>query len=391
MQNRKYIFAKEEGIIKAWEGESRKDTLVPDVIIAIDLDDEEVQAEFFKRFMRERLMKSGSEEGLDVMRCDKAEAFGIMEGIELNGKKIAKNDTEAEAIFEYLIANQICEYTSGKVILLDDIGAHTKEKDIKPQKISRWLMFLDTTIDILSKGKEKTEAIKAKYVKILESEKLGLLYSSKIKSYLEAISRVESKYREGEIAREEYEAFKQAEEKIKTTEQRERNLRELIKEIAEGFRSFEDYLEDADYVISVLSHAKNNLNAYLRMRSTEEIEAFQKVILGVSNAVRIPITPTEITPEIIEKGMEEHNRELDTIEKELKILQIKSEKIEYYPKIMLNVAKAVKIPVAPVEEISQEEIEKFAEKYVLDIGTVKRGLEIAKEGLKELTIDKKEE
>ena len=323
MQNRKYIFAKEEGIIKAWEGESRKDTLVPDVIIAIDLDDEEVQAEFFKRFMRERLMKSGSEEGLDVMRCDKAEAFGIMEGIELNGKKIAKNDTEAEAIFEYLIANQICEYTSGKVILLDDIGAHTKEKDIKPQKISRWLMFLDTTIDILSKGKEKTEAIKAKYVKILESEKLGLLYSSKIKSYLEAISRVESKYREGEIAREEYEAFKQAEEKIKTTEQRERNLRELIKEIAEGFRSFEDYLEDADYVISVLSHAKNNLNAYLRMRSTEEIEAFQKVILGVSNAVRIPITPTEITPEIIEKGMEEHNRELDTIEKELKILQIK--------------------------------------------------------------------
>lgn len=94
--------------------------------------------------------------------------------------------------------------------------------------------------------------------------------------------------------------------------------------------------------------------------------------------------------ELIEKDIEEYNKELDTIEKELKILQIKSKKIEHYPKIMLNIANTVNIPTMPIE-ITPEEIEKDAEEYGLDIEAVKRAVEIAKKEFKELTIAEKEE
>ena len=337
MPNQKYTFERveEEGgfVIKAWRAGRREG--IPDAITRIDLDAEDVQSEIFRQLMRERLMKSESKEGQDITQCDKAEAIDIVKGIELNKKKIAETDIEAEAILEYQVTNQIYEHKSGKVILLDDLASfkHTK----KLQRFSRWPLFLDTVIDILSKGKEKAEAIKRKYEEALEDiEKKGptISIADKIKGYLEIISRLGKKERDtGELTIKERNTLNRAYNKLSIWKEREKvgpdALRDDLKElINEGFETHISYLEDADYVISVLTTTKNDIVRYIGIKNVEEIESYQGMLLTIANSIKIPITPTEITPEEFQKYVEEYNLDMEDVKRGMEIVKEGARKVE---------------------------------------------------------------
>lgn len=332
-----YSFVKGERFIEVWKTDNKSGT--PDAIMGIDLDDEEVQSAIFKQLMRERLMKSESKEGQDIMQCEIAEAVGIIKGMELNGKKIAENDAEAEAILQYLITKQIYEYKSGKAILLEDLttlrGTIAEGEQLR---FSRWLLFFDAVIDIVSKGKEKAETIKKRFEDTLkqieENKRTTISPSDKVKHYLELMQRLQDKYEKtGSLTQDEAENLKYANERYSVWKQKEGtigldiftdNIKAIIKD---SFRKFGSYLEDAAFILDGLNNAKNNLNQFLQIKSIAEIEKFQRVITAISKIVRIPTTPIEITPEEIEKDAEKYGldaekskRAMETAKKELTVL-----------------------------------------------------------------------